>query len=197
MTTAHCCYPAMAFTTRCDIATSQCILYQFDRRLRIIHFHNQFVVPLVVRVNHNGLLRVVDISEDSLAVLIKRPAIMTPGTSSRMAASIQSNSPFAPLTGHGSHPLANHRSNPPTKVAGILTGHSAQSGFDRLHNSYRAAGATDVPGSANRSLREVAHISHPEPNGMLLSSSSAPRRNPLDTTLASHWNRGPSLDTNE
>ena len=84
MTTAYCCYPAMAFTTRCYIATSQCILYQFDRRLRIIHFHDQLVIPLVMQVNHDGFLRVMHVPEDPLAVLIERSrrddsGILVPG----------------------------------------------------------------------------------------------------------------------
>src|SRR5215469_6124234 len=50
---------------------SQRGLDQFDRLLRIVHFHNQFVVALVMQVNDDGLLRVVHIPEDSFAVLIE------------------------------------------------------------------------------------------------------------------------------
>lgn len=60
----------------------------------------------------------------------------------------------------------------------------------------RADGATDVPELANRNLEEVAHVSHSEPDDMSLDNSSAPRRNRLDITLASHSSRAPSLGEN-
>ena len=45
-------------------------LDQFDRLLRIVHFHNQLVVALVMQVNGDGLLRMMNVPEDSLALLI-------------------------------------------------------------------------------------------------------------------------------
>lgn len=58
-------------TTCCQIAASQCILDELHRRLRIVRFNDQFVVPLVMQINHDGFLRVVHVPEDSLAVLIE------------------------------------------------------------------------------------------------------------------------------
>jgi hypothetical protein len=46
-------------------------LNQFDRRLRVSHFDNQLVVPLVMQINDNRFLWIVYVPEDSLAVLIK------------------------------------------------------------------------------------------------------------------------------
>jgi hypothetical protein len=57
--------------TRCDIATAQCILYQPDRRFWIVNFYDQFVAPLVMQINDDGLLRVMHVPEDSPAVLIE------------------------------------------------------------------------------------------------------------------------------
>jgi len=44
---------------------------QPDRRERVIHFHDQFAVPLVMEINDDGLLRVMHVPEDALAVLIE------------------------------------------------------------------------------------------------------------------------------
>ena len=61
----------MTFTTRCDIATSERILDQPNRCFWIINFYDQFVVPLVMQVNDDSVLRVMHVPEDPLAVLIK------------------------------------------------------------------------------------------------------------------------------
>src|SRR5580704_6498985 len=50
---------------------SQRGLDQLNRRLRIGHFHHQLVVPLVMEVDDNGFLWMVNVPEDSLAVLIE------------------------------------------------------------------------------------------------------------------------------
>jgi hypothetical protein len=50
---------------------SQCVLDEPDRRVRIIHFHDQFAVPLVMQVNDDGFLRVMHVPKDSLTVLIE------------------------------------------------------------------------------------------------------------------------------
>ena len=45
-------------------AASQRILNQCDRRLRVVHFHDQLVVPLIVQINDDGFLRVMHVPED-------------------------------------------------------------------------------------------------------------------------------------
>jgi hypothetical protein len=47
--------------------------------LGIIHFHDQFVVWLVIDYHH-GFLRMMNVPQDPLAALIEGSAVMTPGT---------------------------------------------------------------------------------------------------------------------
>jgi hypothetical protein len=49
----------------------QCGLDQFHRSLRDGDFDNQFVVPFVLQFNHDRVLRIMNIPENSLAVLIE------------------------------------------------------------------------------------------------------------------------------
>jgi Protein of unknown function (DUF2891) len=64
--------------TRLPFGTSglawQCGLDQFHRSLRVGEFDNQFVVPFVLQFNHDHVLRIVNIPENPLAVLIKPKA---------------------------------------------------------------------------------------------------------------------------
>ena len=45
---------------------------EFNGGFGIVHFHDQFLISLVVQVNDNGFLRVMNVPEDPLAVLIER-----------------------------------------------------------------------------------------------------------------------------
>ena len=60
-----------------------------------------------------------------------------------------------------------------------------------------AAGATDVPGSANHSLREVGRVWPSESTDMSLNSSSVLRRSLHDIALANHSSRAPLAGKNE
>jgi hypothetical protein len=53
------------------MSARQCSFDQFDRSLRVRDFDDQLVVPFILQFNDDRVLRIVDIPEDPLAVLIE------------------------------------------------------------------------------------------------------------------------------